>query len=82
MDKFNEWIDLQLIAENGLNVWCKIDILDDNQYLKVQYRDRDGQVIDKTYDYPVKQIRALNNMIDIYRAKTKYLYVDFNNISR
>ena len=82
MDKFNEWINVQLLADNGLETWCKIDTLDDEQYLKVQYRDRDGKIIDKTHDYPVRHIKNLNNIIDVYNAKTRHPHVDFNKMSR
>lgn len=82
MDKTNEWVDLQLLSETGLHTWGKIDMLDDVQYLKVQYRDDNNQVIGRTQDYPVKHLKDLNNMIDIYRAKTKYPHIDFNNSSR
>ena len=82
MDKINEWINLQSLSDTGLRTWGKIDTLDDEQYLKIQYRNDNGEVVGKTQDYPVKLIKSLNNMIDIYRAKTRHSHVDMNNFSR
>ena len=82
MDKINEWINLQSLSDTGLHTWGKIDTLDDEQYLKIQYRNDNGEVVGKTQDYPVKLIKSLNNMIDIYRAKTRHSHVDMNNFSR
>lgn len=81
MDKFNEWLHTGRV-ENGLQIWCKIDTLEDIQYLKVQYRDNDGRVIGTTQDYPVEQIRILNNLIDRYRMETLYPHIDINNAQR
>ena len=76
MDEFNEWIHINDL-KNGLETWCKIDIVDDMKYLKIQYRSKTGKIID-TQIHSVIQIQALKNVIDIYNYKTKYPYVDIN----
>jgi hypothetical protein len=69
MDKFTEWLHTGE-SENGvLQVWCKIDTIDDVKYLKMQYRDADGKIVGTTQDYSVSHIKMLNGLIDCYRME-------------
>jgi len=64
MDKFNEWI-FAGNTDNGLQTWCKVDTLGDTNYLKFQYRNTEGNVVDVTHTYPVDHVKMLNVLVDI-----------------
>lgn len=68
MDKFPEWLHTGE-SENGmLEVWCKIDTIDDVKYLKVQYRESSGNII-ASFDHQVDHVKLLNGLIDCYRME-------------
>lgn len=62
----NKWLHTGESENGKLQIWCKIDVLDDIKYLKVQYRDSDGNIVGATQDYPVNQIRLLHSLIDTW----------------
>ena len=72
MDKYTEWLHTGESENGKLQVWCKIDTIDNEKYLKMQYRDFNGNTVGQSIDYPVKQIKMLNSLIDCYRMEYGY----------
>lgn len=68
--KINEWLHTGELENGLLQVWCKIDWIDGEKYLKVEYRDGD-KVITRE-DYPVKHVRLLNGLVDCYYMEHGY----------
>jgi len=69
MNKFNEWLHTGESENGKLQVWCKIDTIDDEKHLKMQYRDDNGNVIGTTQIHPVDHIKLLNSLVDCYRME-------------
>lgn len=69
MDRFTEWLHTGESEDGQLQVWCKIDTLDDVKYLKVKYIDGNGKMVGAIQDYPVSKIKLLNGLIDCYRME-------------
>ncbi|MCE5220138.1 MAG: hypothetical protein LLF98_02425 [Clostridium sp.] len=74
MDEFNNWFNTGN-TENGLEIWCAVDVLEGEKYLKVKYK-KDGKQVDTIQVYPVKKIKMLSNLIDIINYKTNYPHID------
>lgn len=50
--------------DNGLDVWAQEYKMSEVRYLKIEYRDSEGNRVGKAEDYPVNQIRLLNAVLD------------------
>lgn len=69
LNKFTEWLHTGESEDGSLQIWCKIDTLDDVKYLKFQYKDSEGKRVGEIQSYPVSQIKLLNSLIDCYRME-------------
>ena len=75
MTKINQWEHTGETVDRKLQIWCKIDIIpsidagDNTEYLKMQYRDNNGNVMGTTQVYPVNQIKLLHSLIDGWYMK-------------
>jgi hypothetical protein len=61
--KVNGWLHTGE-TENGLEIWAKEDTVENTRYLKVEYRDSEGNRVGNTWDSPVSQVRLLNAIMD------------------
>ncbi|KJD43761.1 hypothetical protein [Paenibacillus terrae] len=51
-------------AENGLQIWVTEYNEDGVRYIKIAYKDNEGNRVGKIQDYPVAEIRLLNALVD------------------
>jgi hypothetical protein len=51
-------------TENGLQIWCKINAIDGEKHLRIQYKTNDGERIGGIESHKIKKIRLLNGLID------------------
>lgn len=62
--KTNEWIKTGE-SENGmLDIFVKGETLDGDRYLKVQYKDKEGNKVGTQEQIPVKRIQLLSALLD------------------
>jgi hypothetical protein len=67
MNNQTEWLHTGETEDEKLQIWCKIDTVDGEKYLKFKYTDFEGKKIGEIQCYSVNQIKLLNSLIDTYR---------------
>ena len=72
MNNFTEWLHTGESEDGKLQVWCKIDTIDDEKYLKVKYVDENDKIVGAIQNCPTKKIELFKSLIDCYRMEYGY----------
>jgi len=68
MSKY-DWIKTGTNEDETLDVWINAENIEGEKYLKLQYRDKQGNKVGEQQEYSFSKINLLKGLVDIWRME-------------